>query len=151
MNSVNCLLSPEGYEWGVPSISGGLSQNHAGPSNDSVHSHVFHSYEPFHATTAETPQIPSTFQGINPQSPAPEDVSMEGREASTEQENPPALSVTAQPKAPRRSRLGNLDLETYKEELKQLYLIEDKSLKNVMTIMKENHSLPKSYVTSNSR
>ena len=144
MSSINSLLSPEGYDWGVPSISDGV--DHAGPSNNSVESNVdgFHTYESFHAVSTETPQVPSDYQNIEPQFKPPEDVPMEDQAANTQQENLSALSDSQHPKAKRKSRQGNLDLDIHKEELRQLYLIQDKSLKVVMADMKENHSLPES-------
>jgi hypothetical protein len=142
MNSITSLLSPEGYDWGVPSISDGLSQGHAGPSNVPSHAEGFHPYDSFHETTTMIPQIPSAFRDAEPRFPSPEDVTMEEQE-DTRQENPRSPSSSLQP-VPRRSRHGNLDFENQKEELKRLYLIEDKSLKDVMAFMKENHSLPES-------
>jgi hypothetical protein len=145
MNSINSLLSPEGYHWGVPSISDGVSQDHADPSHTSAQSHAdrFDPYESFNAATTNTSQALSAFPEVQPRFPSPEDVTME-EQAGTQQENLPGPSNSPQLRAPRRTRHGNLDLEDHKEELKRLYLIEDKSLKDVMGIMKENHSLPES-------
>ena len=143
MNSINSVLSPEGYGWGVPSISEGLS-DHAGPSKTPSHADEFHPYDSFHEPPTDTTQNSSAFQAAEPRFPSPDDVTMEGQEGISP-ENPRSPSASPQP-VPRRSRHGNLDLENHKEELKRLYLIEDKSLKDVMAIMKENHSLPESWV-----
>ena len=142
MNSLNSLLSPEGFDWEVPSIPNSLSQDLAGPSNVPAHTQGFHSYDSFHEPTTMEPHIPAAFRAAEPHFPAPEDVAMEEQE-ETEQENPRSPSSSPQP-LPRRSRHGNLDFENHKEELKRLYLIEDKSLKDVMALMKEHHSLPES-------
>jgi hypothetical protein len=136
MNSINSLLSPEGYDWDVPSIPHGLSGHDAGPSNTSAQSHTDRlPYESFHAATTNAAQIHSDL---------PDETVTTHEHVSAQQDNPPAVSDSTLPRAPRRSRRGNLDFETHKEELKRLYLTEDKSLKDVMAIMKEEHSLPES-------
>ncbi|KAF4622665.1 hypothetical protein G7Y89_g14362 [Cudoniella acicularis] len=145
MNSINSLLSPEGYDWGMPSMSNGLSQEHAGPSDTSVQPHGvgFHPYESFNPMATNPPQIPAAFPDVNPRFPSPQDVPME-EQVDAQQENSGALPDAPQPSAPRRSRNGSLELEGHKEVLKRLYLTENKSLKEVMGIMKEEYSLPES-------
>ncbi|RDW80899.1 hypothetical protein BP5796_05597 [Coleophoma crateriformis] len=136
MNRNTLFSSPDVFDWGDLSTSDSLPQTHEGPANLPAPSHAdgFHPYDAFRTATTNAPQAPSTFQDYNSRFALTEE--------STREERPPAASDLPQPRALRRSRQGNLDLEDHKDELKNLYLIEDKSLKEVMTIMHENHSLP---------
>ena len=45
-----------------------------------------------------------------------------------------------------RSKYGKLDWDRYKEEIRSLYLEENRNLADTMRIMKERHSFPDSYV-----
>ena len=45
-----------------------------------------------------------------------------------------------------RSKYGKLDWDSYKEEIRSLYLDENQNLADTMRIMKEKYSFPDSYV-----
>ncbi|KAF8849071.1 hypothetical protein BDZ45DRAFT_810268 [Acephala macrosclerotiorum] len=137
MNPIDTLLPPEGYDWEVPHMSEGQSQDHAGPSNNAAQSDALE----FHSWTGNTPDIQSTFQQHGHYF-AVEDVTME-ETTVTRQENSPPPSDSPRRSA-RRSRNGYTDLATYKEELKRLYLMENKSLKDVMADMNGKYSVPES-------
>jgi len=133
MNSINSVLSPPGYDWGVPSIPDSVPEQSADPSGSSTRL----PYESLHAPSTNNVQIPSGFQGVD-------DAMATQEQAVSKQQNPPTLSDSTLSKAPRRSRRGNLDFEIHKEELKRLYLIEDKSLNDVMALMNQKYSFPES-------
>ena len=148
MNSSNTMLSPEDFTWGLPSTSQNFSQGGVDAITLSAlrPSATFQSYEPLHTPSTNPPQTSNIFSNDVPRIPQSEDIEME-EEADAQLHHPHPAGHTNIPRSvSRRSRYGNLDWDSYKEELKKLYLEENQNLDNTMRIMKERYSFPDSYV-----
>ena len=142
------MLSPEDFTWGLPSISESFSQEGIDAITPSAvrQSSTFQPYEPFHTLSTNPTQASTFFNNDNQHYDQSEDIEMEEgvnaqlhHQHATGHENIPKI-------ASRRSRYGNLNWDSYKEELRKQYLEENQNLDTIMRIMKEKHSFPESYV-----
>ena len=149
MLPINSLLSLDGYSWTLPTASGVIPQGHPNFTYASAlhHSQELAPFEGPHSVTARSSRDADTFGNSHQHYDLQEHVTTSGgmdtqhhREPSPGHPSPPATTT-------RRARYGNMNWESRKEELKQLYLTEDKTLDETMRIMNEKYSIPESYVS----
>jgi hypothetical protein len=142
MDSTNQLLLPEGYGWGSPSVP----ENHqyAGPSNTIAGSNTVHFpiHESFQGDGGSS-KIHSAPENVDHSLPPTEDVAMQNQLEDYDEEESDSNNLSSL-KYLRRSKNSNSDLDIHKEELRRLWLVEDKNLKDVMAFMREKYSLPES-------
>jgi len=127
MEPTNQLQPLEGFDWISP-----ISQSHqyAGPSNTMAD-----------ATTADF-QLQQSFHQDGEMPLEHVDSSLQQTDETVMQEEMESNNRDASiSRRPRRSRNQNTHLDAHKEELRRLWLAEDKSLKEIMATMKEKHSL----------
>jgi hypothetical protein len=133
---------PEDFNW-TSSTSGPLSQGNGitfNPSAERQHAN-YHSLEGFppldNGGSEQTPQIAAELHSI-----PNEDVEMIG-DTNQPVNNHTTVNPQILPNA-RRSKHGNLDWEGHKDELRELYLDNGRSLKDTMQIMNQKYSMPES-------
>ena len=148
MNSIDSILSPEDFSWGLPSTSQNFSQGGVEAITPSAlrQSTTFQPYEPFQTLSTNPPQASNIFTNDDQRYHQSEDLEMEEEADAQLHRQHPAGPQNISQTVSRRSRYGSLDWDRYKEELRKLYLEENQNLDNTMRIVKERHSFPDSYV-----
>jgi len=101
---------------------------------------AYHIYESY-PLNVDAPRPPPFSNDLH--SGSDYDVVMTGGTNTRDDNQPPAGSQVPT-KVSRRSRHGNLDWEAHKDELKELYLNDNWSLKDTMRVMKQKYSFPES-------
>ena len=126
----------------MPPVSPDLFQGYRNAINtsDLRQSPTLESSDPFHTLLTNPPRFSMAFSN--------DDYDLEIEEeadAQSHDQHPTGHHNILTPVSS-RSKYGNLDWDSYKEEIRSLYLEENQSLNNTMRIMKERHSFPESYV-----
>ena len=145
MESINSISSPEDLTWGLPPVPPNVSQGDLNATNtsDLPQSTFLQPYQSFHTLSTNAPQPSMTFSNDGRHSPPDIEIV---KEADAQPHNPhPAGHHNIPKPISSRSKYGNLDWDSYKEELRSLYLEDNQNLDNTMRIMKERHSFPESY------
>ena len=148
MQSTNSVPSLQDLTWGLPPVPQNLSQGdlNAITTSDLRQSPTLQPHESFHTLSTNPPQPSMVISNDDQRYPQSEDLEME-EEADAQLHDQHTAGHHNIPKpVSGRSKYGNLDWDSYKEELRRLYLEENHNLDNTMRIMKERHSFPESYV-----
>ena len=141
MQSTNSVPSLPDLTWGLPPVSQNLSQGdlNAITTSDLPQSPTLQPYDSIQTLSTNPPQTSTLFSYDDQPYPQSEDLEME-EEADAQLHDQHPAGHHAIPKAvSSRSKYGNLDWDSYKEELRRLYLEDNQNLDNTMRIMKERH------------
>jgi Clr5 domain len=100
---------------------------------------TFQSFQPADQITTTTPHAPTMFSSTNTHHSSNDVVMTDDPDAQHRLQQ--SAGSDRQPRrVSRRSKYSGLDWEKHKEEIKVLYLENDKSLEQVMGFMKDKHS-----------
>jgi hypothetical protein len=101
----------------------------------------FEPYDPFRLLPPSDAAAAGSFNNDNARGQSPRDVIMKDETKTSQHHHEPAQDIQEQPKTSlRRSKYGNLDWDRYKEQIRELYLDDNKSLDDTMRTMEEKHS-----------
>ena len=144
---LNSSLPSVDYGWDFMSVSDRFPPHNAGPAESSSlrQTNAYRHNESFQQMTPAGPPANGAYSLGNTRVQSSEDIDM-GVEGSSHhgRHEPPLGSRSPATRSSRRIKYGNVDWERHKEELRTLYLKNDKSLDDIIAIMTKKHSFPKS-------
>ena len=146
MQSTNSVPSLQDLTWGLPPVSHNLSRGdlNAITTSDLRQSPTLQPYDSSHTLSTNPPQTSMIFTNDSQPYPQSRYLEMEEQAHAQLHDQHPAGHHCIPKAVSSRSKYGNLDWDSCKEELRRLYLEENQNLDSTMRIMKERHSFPES-------